>query len=54
MYAGAAIWNSLPYMLNMQLWLTLLNVYISIWKRLNGNGIISITTANLILYFVLI
>ena len=28
MYSGAAIWNSLPYMLKLQLQLTLLNLYI--------------------------
>ena len=28
MYSGSAIWNSLPYMLKMQLRLTLLNPYV--------------------------
>ena len=54
MYSGAAIWNSLPlHVKNATSVNTFKCLYLT-WKRLNDHGIISNTTANLILYFVLI
>ena len=52
MYSGAAIWNSLPqHAKNATSVNTLKCLYLK-WKRLNDHWII--TTANLILYFVMI
>ena len=54
MYSGAAIWNSFPlHVINVTSVTTIKSLYLK-WKRLNGHWIISITTANLILYFVMI
>jgi len=48
---NAYIWNYLP--LHVKHATSVKSLYLK-WKRLNGHCIISITTANLILYFVLI
>jgi len=54
MYLGAAIWNSLTlHVKNATSANTFKSLYLK-WKRLNAYWIISNTTANLILYFVLI
>ena len=54
MYSGAAIWNSLPlHVKNATSADTFKCLYLK-WKRLNDHLIISNTTANLILYFVMI
>ena len=54
MYSGAAIWNSLPLLVKNATSVNTFKYLYLKWKRLNGHWIISITTANLILYFVLI
>ena len=52
MYSGAAIWNALPSHVKKATWVyTFKSLYLE-WKRLSGHRIISITTVNLILYFV--
>jgi len=54
MYHGAAIWNSLTlHVKNANSCDTFKSLYLR-WKHLNGHCIISNTTANLILYYVLI
>ena len=54
MYSGAAIWNSLPlHVKNATSVNTFKSLYLK-WKRYNDHRIISNTTANLILYFVMI
>jgi len=54
MYYGAAIFNSLSlYVKTASSVNTFKCIYLK-WKRLNGHRIISNTTANLILYFLLI
>ena len=54
MYSGAAIWNYLPlHVKNATSVNTFKCLYLK-WKRLNDHCIISNTTANLILYFVMI
>ena len=54
MYSGAAILNSLPlYVKNATSVNTFKCLYLK-WNRLNDHWIISNTTANLILYFVMI
>jgi len=50
MYSGAAIWNSLPLHVKNATVNTFQCLYLK-WKRLNNHCIMSITTANLILYF---
>ena len=51
---SVVIWNSLPlHVKNGTSFNTFKSLYLK-WKRLNGHGIISNTTANLIQYFVLI
>ena len=51
MYSGAAIWNSLPLHVKNAISVnTFKSLYLKL-KRLNGHWIISIATANLILYF---
>ena len=54
MYSGAAIWNSLPLHVKNATSVNTFNCLYLKWKRLNDNWIISNTTANLILYFVMI
>ena len=54
MYSGAAIWNYLTLRVkNATSGNTFKSLYLK-WKRLNDNWLISNTTANLILYFVMI
>ena len=54
MYSGAAIWNSLPLHVKHATSVNTFKCLYLKWKRLNDHCIISNTTANLILYFVMI
>ena len=54
MYSGAAIWNYLPLHVKTATSVNTFKCLYLKWKRLNDHCIINITTANLILYFVMI
>ena len=54
MYSGAAIGNSLPLHVKNGTSVNTFKCLYQKWKRFNDHCIISITTANLILYFVMI
>jgi len=54
LYSQATVWNSLPLRAKHAVLVnTFKSPYLN-WKHFNGHWIISITTVNLILYFVLI